>query len=352
MCPETSTHTSSSTSLTIALVTFQRTDLLRRVLVSLSQASCASAKSLELRILVNGRDEKSVSFLANVEAILPDFMVTTTVLHSPVTPAQARNILCETVTSDWILFLDDDVVLHPTFLENFFHLHAEYPEVDVWGGPNLTPKHAGPVSALNGWLVGHPWIVGPVSRRYQCRGTRVRPGNQFNLMLCNLLIRSSVFQAHYFAENLKTAEENELLARLKSYGCEMKATGLLSVQHERRRDLRGLFRQIFCYGFGRGQVLAKGRFRAQWPFALFSVFQLFLWWSAFASPYLTLPLVGVWLGGVQIQHRLDFGYWDLRVFFLPPLLWALYGAGVFRGFLRGGNQLSAIAYSPMQKNSI
>lgn len=322
-------------TLTVAMITHQRPPLLKRALESLRVAIRKSPVSLDFKILLNGQDPASNAMIESFISASPDLKISKFNLHQSVTPAQARNILCDEVASEWIAFLDDDILVPENLFQNFFSLQNQAPDVDVWGGPNLTPLDSDRASTLNGWVLCNPWIVGPVSKRYRLHHSTISRGHQFNLMLCNLIIRTNLFKKYYFVENLKTAEENELLARLKIQNCKMRVSDQLSVWHERRRDLKGLFRQIFYYGYGRGQVLSMGRLRTQWLFALYPFLYVLGCAALCAAPSWSVPLLFFWLISVQLQHRRNFSVWDLKVFFLPPLLWSLYTLGILKGLLVG-----------------
>ena len=60
-----------------------------------------------------------------------------------------------------------------------------------------------------------------------------------------------------FVDQLVCAEENELLAKLRSQGEPMRYEPSLRVFHARRAAPRSFARQMFKYGRGRGQLVAR-----------------------------------------------------------------------------------------------
>jgi hypothetical protein len=76
-----------------------------------------------------------------------------------------------------------------------------------------------------------------------------------------------VFARESFEPELLCAEENELLGRIASEGGVVH-TPLLSVYHHRRQGLRRHARQLFKYGVGRGQVVARNPSPRQLAFLL------------------------------------------------------------------------------------
>ena len=236
--------------ISVILVTHGRPNLLLRALASYEVARSSAEKSgpfdFDLRILVNGHDDKTVELLSGKHHFQQvDF---------PVTPAAARNFLLKDVHSPWVFFMDDDIELPKSFFKNFYQLAFDHPDVEIWGGPNMTPMLNNYLQLRNGWILACSLITGPVSSRYALSGRKTCDGNQFNLMLCNLFIKSYRLSDATFLPIFKTAEENELLYRLQEKKISACASDWLSVTHERRQNASSFLKQIFYYGFGRGQL--------------------------------------------------------------------------------------------------
>jgi len=327
-------------SISVLIVTRNRTALLRKALTSLaaawSEAKGQVGLTLDTHLLINGESQgenpgenvgRSRSD-ENVTEGLTGLQVQTVRISRPVSPAAGRNILLRKINSDWIFFLDDDVQLPIHFFLNLEKLLQTHPAIDVWGGPNLTPPASEAFQQGSGWMLTQPLVVGPISRRYKLGAGSFTSGtlfnSQFNLMLCNLLIRRSCLQDNGFQPFFKTAEENELIYRLQENGTRVAASDDLLVFHERRSDTLQFLRQIFFYGFGRGQLLRTSSVSKQIIFCLAPV--LLIGGLVFTCYFPALFIC--WLVSLQILYVFQFGRFDWWTLPLPALIWIQYVLGL------------------------
>lgn len=308
---------------TAIVTTYGRPALLQRMLRSFESARSLVEKQypvkLGLRIILNGDDAES-------EKILSEHLPFDKI-NNPITPAAARNLLLEKIEGDWVVFIDDDVQLPNDFFINFKKLTDDYPDVDVWGGPNTTPSHSNRQQARNGWMLSSYCITGPVANRYARTGNVLSVGNQFNLTLCNLFIKAKCLKSSVFLPFLKTAEENELIYLLKDNGCKLAASDLLYVSHERRSDTRRFLKQIFYYGYGRGQLFFNVAISKQLIFVIVPLAVGTALVGSFFSPWFFLS----WISVVNLSYFLSFKKFDPAAIWLPPAIWVFYVMGLARG---------------------
>ena len=168
-------------------------------------------------------------------------------------PGGGRNSLTSRARGELLLFIDDDVETHPQLLARLAHLAYERPEVGVFGGPNLTPHGSSPFQIIQGAVLGSIVTSGPVRRRYGAHPSS--DADERSLILCNLAVRRSAMRP--FQADLACAEENQLLLELERCGVKMHYDPSLVVYHERRDTPEGFRRQVYKYGYGRGQVLRR-----------------------------------------------------------------------------------------------
>lgn len=171
----------------------------------------------------------------------------------PRLPGAARNPLIERARGELLLFLDDDVTAPPDLLRRLAQLAAERPDVSVFGGPNDTPPHSSRFQIVQGAVLSSLIGTGPVSRRYGARHAGLADERWFTL--CNLAVRRRAMLP--FLNELMCAEENALLSQLRANGEPMRYEPRLRVFHVRRPTLRSFAKQMFKYGRGRGQLLAR-----------------------------------------------------------------------------------------------
>src|ERR1019366_807555 len=118
---------------------------------------------------------------------------------------------------------------------------------------NSTPPGSSRFQLVQGAVLSSLVGSGPVSRRYGARQSGFADERWFTL--CNLAVRRRVMLP--FVDQLVCAEENELLAKLRSQGEPMRYEPSLRVFHARRAAPRSFARQMFKYGRGRGQLVAR-----------------------------------------------------------------------------------------------
>jgi hypothetical protein len=208
-----------------------------------------SAQPFELLLGVDAHQQERVVEL--VERLVPEIDTHVVGLQRG-TPGERRNGVTHLARGDVVLFLDDDVEIEPGIVDGLAAAFAD-PDVIVAGGPNLTPPAAPRFEQVSGRVLASALGSGPVRHRY-ARGTE-RPGRSRSLTLCNLAIRRELVVAQPFAAELICAEENELLGRMG--GGRIVHTPALAVYHHRRPGLYRHARQLFKYGLGRGQVVAR-----------------------------------------------------------------------------------------------
>ncbi len=250
-------------------------------------------------------------------------------------PGAARNLLVERARGDLLLFLDDDIRFGPDLLARYARLAEEHPDLDVFGGPNDTPPGSSRFQFVQGAALASMVGSGPVRRRYGAHPAGVADERFF--ILCNLAVRRAAMVP--FANDLVCAEENAVLAEMARQGATMYYSPDLAVYHERRDSLRGFAQQMYKYGRGRGQLLARRQRTLRPAFLVPSLLVAYLaalplLWLA-VGPVAAVP-GALWLAGVAAAAA-----WIARTLRRPaaaPLAATLlvvlhlcYGSGVVRG---------------------
>jgi ABC-type polysaccharide/polyol phosphate export permease/GT2 family glycosyltransferase len=228
----------------VCIVSAHRRALLARCLDSLRRQETPP----DFELIVGADDDRSVEQV--VYARFADADVT----HiSHPTPAGLRNSLLRRASGEWLLFLDDDVEIEPSFLRTMHELATADPGLGVLGGPNVAPRERSRFQSVQDAVLSSIMGTGPVRRRYG-RHT-ARDGDERQFTLCTLAVRREVMAD--FDERLVCAEENELLEVLRSEGVRMRYEPELLSYHERRPTWRSFAAQMHRYGHGRGQLLAR-----------------------------------------------------------------------------------------------
>ena len=95
------------------------------------------------------------------------------------------------------------------------------------------------------------------------------------LILCNLFIRRRFLGSIPFPENFICCEESWLLQEIWEKGGKLRYVPELYVYHHRRSTLESLFKQVFKYGEGRGQMSVRRKDLIRWPHIVPSLSVLF-----------------------------------------------------------------------------
>ncbi|MFN2569326.1 MAG: glycosyltransferase [Candidatus Dormibacteria bacterium] len=313
--------------ISVCVVTRGRTELLEACLRSLED----QLSPPEFELLVCSNEDAGVA--ASVFGRFPDAQV------GEVTrtfPGVARNLLVQRARGDILLFIDDDVILDRALLRRLADTAAAHPDVDVFGGPNLTPPGSSDFQILQGAVLASAITSGPVHRRYGA-APAVRADEQ-DLILCNLAVRRHVMLP--FADDLRAGEESAVLVQMTRRGVSMRYDPELVVYHERRPTFRGFARQMIKYGEGRGLVLIRRprafRFGYLIPVALIGYLALLpalvlqsRWWLSLLLIYAAVVAAGAAAVAVGLRRpgRL------LPAAALISATHLLYGVGILAGVL-------------------
>jgi O-antigen/teichoic acid export membrane protein/GT2 family glycosyltransferase len=255
--------------------------------------SLGRARGIEHAELILGLDGASAEERQLVEAAVERWVPTAaTVISLPnAYPGDNRNALVALATGETIAFLDDDVVVPERFLDGARSALSD-PEVGVAGGPNLTPLHSPTLERISGSVLASAVATGPVRHRY----SPWRPGraSELSLTLCNLVVRRELLTSAPFDSHLRCAEENDLLIRMAQDGVRMDYSPQLAVYHQRRGSFPGYARQMFKYGFGRGQLLTRAFYAKQTTYLLPILALLLLVVGLLRVPYVALAAVALY----------------------------------------------------------
>jgi glycosyltransferase involved in cell wall biosynthesis len=272
---------------------------------------------------------------AVVRALVPDARVA---LVPGARVGSARNVLIRQATGDVLLFLDDDIVAHPRLLRRLDNLAADHPDVAVFGGPNLTPPGSSLFQIVQGGVLASMVGAGPVRRRYGSHPPG--PAHERYFTLCNLAVRREAMVE--FPLELTGGEENAVLIELERRGDAMLYDPRLMVFHERRARLRPFGRQMYKYGYGRGEVISRdaaGASPANFaPLALVAYLAALPALVALLTPLTLVPaaVYGAAVGatGVKIALPLRRARAALLAALLIPMVHACYAAGLVAGLVR------------------
>jgi glycosyltransferase involved in cell wall biosynthesis len=308
-------------------VTGRRRRLLDACLASLQAQR--DAPSFELLVCAEGDPDVA-------ETVWARFSDARVVSVEKALPGAARNLLIPEARGELLLFLDDDIVVQPCTLRTLADLAASRPDTVVFGGPNLTPPGASRYQEVQGAALSSLVATGPVRRRWGAHPAG--PADERYFTLCNLAVRRDAMLP--FATDLVCAEENAVLRQMSRQRVPMHYDPGLVVYHERRPTPSDFARQIYKYGRGRGQVLARESTSARPSYlaaplllAYLALLPLAAWLQPLALVPLVLYMLGVLAGAAKIAATLRSSRCLPSAIAAIVMIHVCYGAGIYAGFV-------------------
>lgn|GEM_PF-771192 len=319
--------------ISIVLVTFQRSDWLRRCIVSL-RSSANSCPHVRIRLLVriNGEDTAS-------ESVLHELGVVFESSARRITPAAVRNLLVSQVQDDWVYFIDDDAYVDDDFFAKFCSFYEAVfnkgEAVFALGGPNLTPSCSNYFQKSLGAALASRFATFNSVGRYR-QDKDIFECDERSLILCNLFLPKEFLKKNFFPEHFICGEENWLLKDFESAGLKMFYDSKLFVWHERRNNLPSLFRQVYLYGVGRAILILSKQNSFKISYLLPSLCILYLTLASVLALAGFIPMLAVSTPVlIYLLLSLGFGFVAPERTFLTPAIFVIIHTGYGLGFLVG-----------------
>ena len=165
-------------------------------------------------------------------------------------PARQRNAALARARGDILIFLDNDCSISSGYWKELETALART-EVEIVGGPALLRPQATTWEEIFHALLTNTLIVGTVSARYSPRGV-FRKATQTDLILCNLVVRRSIFEKiGRLSTDLYPNEENEWLDRAHAMGVNAYYDPHLQVFRPQRTTPGQMGLTLLRYGMGR-----------------------------------------------------------------------------------------------------
>lgn len=207
----TSTH-----SVTVGICTFNRASLLDQTLESLSRVTVPSGLSWEVVVIDNNCTDNTPEIAARHRGHLPLRIVKEPVVGL----CAARNRVVAEATGEFIIYIDDDVLVDKEWLVAYSRACSDWPETPYFGG-TVRPHYAVEPPrwvTRNESMLAEPYSLAEHGQLSEPLGSRKIVG-------ANMAFRKWVLQQHPFnpafgqvGAAAMRGDETELLGRLREAG--------------------------------------------------------------------------------------------------------------------------------------
>ncbi len=275
-------------------------------------------------------------------------------------PSENRNKGIMKARGEIVVFLDDDAIIESDYLNNVEEFFSNHPEVDIVGGPQLTPINDRGFAKISGYGLSSRFGAWKLSNRYS-GNKEILDADETSITSANLICKKKVFGKVKFDENIFPGEDPKFIADAKKMGYRVAYSPEIVVYHRRRPTLNSFVKQIFNYGMVRPK---KESFLTtlKMPFffipSLFFIYLVLLIGSLIVNPSITGNVIGFRETGLSLELfwflpliiyvllALFFSFYDsikngdirafLVLFLVYPIIHLSYGAGMIYGYLREG----------------
>jgi glycosyltransferase involved in cell wall biosynthesis len=253
-------------AISIVICTWNRSTMLRQTLDSVLN----SAKDLPRRCEIIIVDNNSTDDTREVSASFASAGSVRYVFEATPGLSHARNRGVREATAEWVLFVDDDVLVEGSFLSCYLEAVTGSDSFGFLGGP-VIPVFEGPQRAWTPHVLTEYWWI------YSCldlgASTRVLSETQFPFG-ANMCIRRNLLIEHPFSPNygyrhgvLIPGEETELFHALRESGIRgmwLPECGLKHCLPAERNTLGYLLRRAHGQGVANGQVSRRSGKSVRW----------------------------------------------------------------------------------------
>jgi len=245
-----------------------------------------------------------------------------------------RNNGVKKAKGEIVVFLDDDAIIERDLLNKMDKFFMDHPEIDILGGPQLTPRSDKLFAKISGYALGSPFGAFGFYKRYTKAKLNLNADSSY-ITGANLTVKRNIFKKIKFDRKIYPADDVNFVNLAKEAGFKVGYSPEILIYHRRRANLRGLIEQIFDYGQSRSNKKLAAEHN-KIPFflipSLFLIYLLSLPALYFISKLFLIPL------SFYIALSLIFSIYEsfknynfMSLFILPFLFLTIhlsYGAGV------------------------
>jgi len=233
-------------------------------------------------------------------------------------PSLNRNKGIDNAKGEFVVFLDDDAYINSNYLKKVDEFFNNHGEIDVVGGPQLTPYDDSYFGKISGYALSSKFGAWKLSNRYSVNKENLNV-DETSLTSANLICKRKVVEKVRFDEKLFPGEDPKFVSDVKKAGFKVAYNPKIIVYHKRRPSYKAFVEQMFNYGRVRPQ---KESFfeTLKRPFflipSLFFVYLVLLIGSILVN--LTSPSINFITGNVVNINYKNFQFNNLGFLWLLP----------------------------------
>lgn len=192
-----------------------------------------------------------------------------------------------------ILFLDDDGIIESDFLKKVDSFFKRYPQVDILGGPQITPNTDKTFARVSGYAMSTKLGAGGASKRYKRNNLTLDADSNYisgALMIC----KRKVFKKLEFNRNIYPGDDTNFIESAKNKGFVVAFDPDIFIYHRRRADLKGYIKQVGTFAYTRSSVkLIREKFTSPFFYipSMFLIYLAVLPTLLFISKLFLIPLI-------------------------------------------------------------
>ena len=165
-------------------------------------------------------------------------------------PGPTRNFAAEHSQGEYLIFLDSDCVLPPSFLQAVED-ELNRKECDAWGGPDRAHESFAPVQKAINYSMTSFITTGGI------RGGKKQMDKKFYPRSFNLGIRRSLYRQLGGFSSMRFGEDIDLSLRIYESGASCRLFPEAWVWHKRRTDFKKFFKQVHNSGIARINLMKR-----------------------------------------------------------------------------------------------
>lgn len=198
------------------------------------------------------RNAEIIKSLRNLDYLKNEYEI---IVVKGTNPSMNRNKGAKKAKGEIVVFLDDDAEVERDFLKKAEDFFSNY-DVDVLGGPQLTPKDDKKFARISGYALSSIFGGFSIRNRYK-KGKLSLNADEKSITSANLFCKKEVIKKVKFNPELWPGEDPDFINRCKETGFRVAYNPEIFIYHRRRPNLKSFIKQIFSYGKTRPAIRTK-----------------------------------------------------------------------------------------------